>query len=168
MIERIQVEAVYFGIVVDYTPEWYTSKCSFIDEESMNKKADGNYAGLRRFTQNGIQHNGLFRSKNGYIIHGDINGATNIGKKAHPKLFSKIMIAYNLGLISDPRRPLNNQIKQSVTKFINTPPIKFSSSNGIPTKELKREERLNKSRVKPQRYQMSPNRFLAMTQTAYV
>jgi len=100
MFERIQVEAVYFGIKVDYTPEWYTSRCSFIDGESIGKKADEEYAGLRRFTQNGVKHNGLFRSKNGNIIHGDINGAANIGRKQHPKLFSHKAIAYNLGLIS--------------------------------------------------------------------
>ena len=50
MFERIQVEAVYFGITVDYTPEWYTSRCSFIDNESIGKKEDGEYVGLRRFT----------------------------------------------------------------------------------------------------------------------
>jgi len=168
MFERIQQEAIYFGINVDYTPEWYTSKCSYIDDESIGKKPNGEYAGLRRFTQNGVKHNGLFRSRNGYIIHGDVNGAANIGKKGHPKLFSKKMIAYNLELVSDPRRPLTNQVRQKVTKFIITPPIKFSPSNGHPTIELKRKERLNKSKVKPQRYQMSPNDFLKKTLPAYV
>ena len=168
IFKRIQVEAVYFGIKVDYTPEWFTSKCSFIDEESIGKKADEEYAGLRRFTQNGVKHKGLFRTKDGKIVHGDINGAANIGRKQHPELFSKKMIAYNLGLISDLRRPINDRIKRLVSNFIMTPPIKFSSSNGIPTKKLKRKERLNKSKVKPQRYQMSPKRFLTMTQTAYI
>ena len=168
MFERIQIEAVYFGITVDYTPEWYTSKCSYIDDEPIGKKAENNYAGLRRFTQNKIKHNGLFRSKDGKIIQGDINGAANIGKKKHPELFSKKMIAYNLDLISDPRHPLNDRINKLVSKFITAPPIKFSSSNGHPTKELKRKVRVNKSKIRPQRYQMSPNKFLAMTQTAYV
>ncbi|MFO7797745.1 MAG: hypothetical protein R6W84_16495 [Promethearchaeia archaeon] len=160
VLERIQVEAIYFDITVDYTPEWYTSKCSYIDDEPIRKEAENNYTGLRRFTQNKIQHNGLFRSKDGYIIHGDINGAANIGKKKHPDLFSKKMIAHNLSL--------TDQTRQKVTKFITTPPIKFSPSNGIPTEELKRKNRLNKSKVKPQRYQMSPREFLKMTQTAYV
>jgi len=168
MFERIQVEAVYFGIKVDYTPEWYTSKCSYIDDESIGKKEDGNYTGLRRFKKNGILHKGLFRSKDGKIIHGDINGAANIGRKEHPNLFSKKVIAYNLGLSSDPRQPLTNQEKQRVIKFITIPPIKFSPSNGHPTKELKRKERLYKSKIKPQRHQMSPSKFLTMTQTAYV
>jgi len=168
MLERIQQEAVYFGIMVDYDYEWYTSRCSFIDGESIGKKADGTYAGKRRFTQNRVKHNGLFRAGNGKIIHGDINGAANIGKKKHPRLFSKKMIAYNLSLISDPRRPLTTQARQKVIEFIATPPIKFSPSNGHPTKELEWEERLNNSKIRPQRYQMSPSKFLAMTQTAYV
>jgi len=88
--------------------------------------------------------------------------------KNFPKLFSHKAIAYNLGLISDPGRPLTTQARQKVIKFIATPPIKFSPSNGHPTKELKWEERLNKSKIKPQRYQMSPRDFLAMTQTAYM
>ncbi|MGM0467415.1 MAG: hypothetical protein ACQERB_01265, partial [Promethearchaeati archaeon] len=168
MFERIQQEAIYFGINLDYTTEWYTSKCSYIDDESIGKKPNDEYIGLRRFTQNGVKHNGLFRSKDGKIIHGDINGAANIGRKQHPKLFSKRMIAYILCLISDPRRRLTNQAKQRVNKFITTPPIKFSPSNGIPTKKLKRKERLNKSKVRPQRHQMSPSKFLEKTQTAYV
>jgi len=89
-------------------------------------------------------------------------------RKHHPKLFSHNAIAYNLGLISHPHQPLTTQKKRIITKFIATPPISFSPSNGIPTKELKREKRLNKSKIKPQRYQMSPNKFLTMTQTAYI
>jgi len=168
MFERIQVEALYFGITVDYTPEWYTSKCSYIDNESIGKKPNGEYAGSRRFTQNGVKHNGLFRPRHGKIIHGDINGAANIGRKQNPELFSKKMIAHNLRLISDPRQSLTNQVKEKVTRFITTPPIKFSPSNGIPTKELKLNHRVGISNIKPQRYQMSPRDFLAMTQTAYV
>jgi len=124
--------------------------------------------GKRRFTQNKVKHNGLFRTRDGMIIHGDINGAANIGKKKHPKLFSHKTIAYNLRVISDPRSPPTTQARQRVTEFITTPPIKFSPSNGHPTKKLKREVRLNKSKIRPQRYQMSPSKFLAMTQTAYV
>jgi len=168
MLERIQEEALYFGITIDFTPEWYTSRCSFIDGESIGSKPDGEYAGLRRFTQSGVKHKGLFRSRKGYIIHGDINGAANIGRKKHPKLFSYKTIAHNLSLISDPRRPLTTQARQRVIEFTTTPPISFSPSNGHPTKKLKWEERLNNSKIKPQRYQMSPSKFLVMTQTAYV
>jgi hypothetical protein len=59
--------------------------------------------------------------------------------RKHPKLFSKEMIAYNLNLVSDPQRPLTNQARLKVTKFITSSPIKFSPSNGRPTKELKKK-----------------------------
>ncbi|MBD3195990.1 MAG: hypothetical protein GF317_13095, partial [Candidatus Lokiarchaeota archaeon] len=97
-----------------------------------------------------MKHNGLFRSGIGYIIHGDINGAVNIGRKKHPELFSHNTIAYNLGLISDPCQCISDQVEQVVLEFITTPPIKFCPSNGIPTKELKRKELLNRSKIKPQ------------------
>ncbi|MBD3193465.1 MAG: hypothetical protein GF317_00305 [Candidatus Lokiarchaeota archaeon] len=115
-----------------------------------------------------MKHNGLFRFGSGYIIHGYINGAANIGKKKHPELFSHNAIAYNLGLISDPCQCLSNQAEQGVLEFITTPPIKFCPSNGHPTKELRRKEMLNRSKVRPQRYQMSPSEFLEMTQPACV
>ncbi|MFO7794732.1 MAG: hypothetical protein R6W84_01170, partial [Promethearchaeia archaeon] len=153
---------------VDYTTEWYTSKCSYIDNEAIGKKPNDEYAGLRRFTQNKVKHNGLFRTRNGKIIHGDINGAANIGRKQHPELLSHKAIAYNLRLISDPRRPLTNQARQRFVKFITTPPIRFCPSNGVPSEELKRKARLNESRVRPQRHQMSPREFLKMTRVAYV
>ncbi|MBD3256698.1 MAG: hypothetical protein GF383_16510 [Candidatus Lokiarchaeota archaeon] len=38
MFERIQEEAAFFHINVDYTPEWYTSLFSCIDENSIGKK----------------------------------------------------------------------------------------------------------------------------------
>ncbi|TXT58616.1 MAG: hypothetical protein BAJALOKI3v1_1260001 [Promethearchaeota archaeon] len=71
-------------------------------------------------------------------------------------------------MVSNPRKRLSDQARQKVTKFLTAPPIKFSPSNGHPTKELKRKERVNKSKIRPQKYQMSPKSFLAMTQTAYV
>ncbi|MBD3216174.1 MAG: hypothetical protein GF311_26410 [Candidatus Lokiarchaeota archaeon] len=119
-------------------------------------------------SRNKLKHNGFFWTRNGKIIHGDINGAANIGRKHHPELFSKQLIAYNLRLISDPRRRLSNHAKQRFLQFIPTPTIKFCPSNGIPTKELKKKEILKKSNIKPQRHQMSPKRFLAMPRVAYV
>jgi hypothetical protein len=73
-----------------------------------------------------------------------------------------------LGLIRDILDALTDDVKKAIITFSTTPPIAFSPSNGHPTKELKRKERVNKSMIKPQRYQMSPKSFLAMTQTAYV
>jgi len=59
------------GINFIKTEESYTSKCSFMDNESLNKKDV--YLGER------IKR-GLFRSSNGYI-NADLNGSLNIIKK---------------------------------------------------------------------------------------
>jgi transposase len=57
--------------------ESYTSKCSFIDGEPVERRTS--YLGKR------IKR-GLFQSSNGTIINADVNGAYNIMKKAIPDL----------------------------------------------------------------------------------
>ena len=60
------------GIIFKTITEEYTSKCSFIDEEEIEKHID--YVGKR------ISRN-FFRTKKGILINADINGAYNILKK---------------------------------------------------------------------------------------
>ena len=60
------------GINFKTITEEYTSKCSFIDEEEIEKHI--NYVGKR------ISRN-FFRTKKGILINADINGAYNILKK---------------------------------------------------------------------------------------
>ena len=60
------------GINVIEIEESYTSKCSFIDNESIEKHEE--YLGQR------IKR-GLFKSKNGSLINSDINGSYNIMRK---------------------------------------------------------------------------------------
>ena len=73
LIDYIQYKAAEYGIVVKLQEESYTSKCSFLDHESVQKHAA--YKGKRI-------HRGLFPSKYGKQIHADINAAYNIAKKA--------------------------------------------------------------------------------------
>ena len=61
-----------YGISLVFTEESYTSKCSFIDNESMRKKKT--YLGNRK-------HRGLFVSQNSVKINADINGSYNIMRK---------------------------------------------------------------------------------------
>ena len=56
--------------------ESYTSKCSFIDAEPIGKHEV--YAGKR-------VHRGLFKSKQGFLMHADVNGSANIARKACAK-----------------------------------------------------------------------------------
>ena len=76
LIKKIKYKAQLKGINVLTINEAYTSKCSFLDNESIEKHEK--YVGKR------IKR-GLFRTSNGLKINADVNGAYNIMKKAFPK-----------------------------------------------------------------------------------
>lgn len=73
LIQQLEYKAEEQGITVIKQEESYTSKCSFLDYESIEYHST--YLG-RRITR------GLFKSHQGTIINADINGAYNILKKA--------------------------------------------------------------------------------------
>ena len=64
--------------------EYYTSKCSFLDQEPIKKHSS--YLGERI-------SRGLFRTQSGTIINSDVNASYNILKKAVPNAFSMNEIA---------------------------------------------------------------------------
>lgn len=72
LLSLIQFKAAKHGIRVIVHEESYTSKCSFLDNEPLEKQTK--YAGKR------IKR-GLFRSLFGWLINADINGAFNIMRK---------------------------------------------------------------------------------------
>jgi putative transposase len=78
LIQQIEYKAQMVGINVITHEESYTSKCSFLDNESIEKHEV--YQGKR------IQR-GLFRTSKGQILNADVNGALNITKKALPNAF---------------------------------------------------------------------------------
>lgn len=99
LIEKIQYKAEEAGITVVLQQESHTSKCSFLDLESVEHH--DKYVGRRgestkkypRFfkTSTGVKipaSRGLFRSSQGQIIHSDVNGALNIIRKAFPNAFA--------------------------------------------------------------------------------
>ena len=71
-IQMIIYKAALAGIEVIAKEESYTSKCSFLDDESIEKHDE--YAGRR-------VKRGLFKSMNGKLINADVNAAYNIMKK---------------------------------------------------------------------------------------
>jgi putative transposase len=77
-IEMLTYKAQLVGIEVHITEESYTSKCSFLDNESIEKHES--YAGRR------IKR-GLFRSQFGILINADVNGSLNIIRKVAPAAF---------------------------------------------------------------------------------
>ena len=72
LIEMIAYKARLAGIEVIAKEESYTSKCSFLDDEPIEKHKE--YAGRR-------VKRGLFRASTGSIINADVNAAYNIMKK---------------------------------------------------------------------------------------
>ena len=69
LIEKIKYKAQMVGIETILTQEAYTSKCSAIDLEPINKHE--NYVGKRK-------KRGLFITKEGKLVNADVNGALNI------------------------------------------------------------------------------------------
>jgi len=78
-VSMLKYKAELHGISVILTEEGYTSKCSFLDMEPIEKHDV--YMGQR------IKR-GLFRSKSGILINADVNGACNIIRKVAPNAFA--------------------------------------------------------------------------------
>ena len=80
LINDLNYKGEEVGIEVIEQEEAHTSKCSFLDGESIEHHEK--YVGKR------IKR-GLFRAADGTKINADVNGALNIIKKAIPKAFSR-------------------------------------------------------------------------------
>src|SRR6056297_1028428 len=95
--ELIEYKAKLEGIKVVFVNEAYTSGCSALDLEKINK---GNYNKSRRIER------GLFKSNIGLTINADVNGSLNImrkflNKKCIPKLVNQ---ARDNGVVDPPSR----------------------------------------------------------------
>ncbi len=80
LIKLLTYKAEEKGIKVAQVEESYTSKCSFLDNESPQHCA--HYKGKR-------VHRGLFRSATGLLINADVNAAYNILLKGDPQALPK-------------------------------------------------------------------------------
>jgi putative transposase len=78
-IKMIVYKCKLTGIEVVCREESYTSKCSFLDNEPIQKHSE--YQGKR------IKR-GLFVAQNGHSLNADVNGAANILKKEVPNAFA--------------------------------------------------------------------------------
>ena len=72
LMQLLKYKCEIRGIRFIETEESYTSKCSFLDEESICKHSS--YQGKR-------VKRGLFETSNGKLINADVNGSLNIGRK---------------------------------------------------------------------------------------
>ena len=72
LMQLLKYKCELRGIRFIETEESYTSKCSFLDEESICKHSIYRGKRLKR---------GLFETSNGTLINADVNGSLNIGRK---------------------------------------------------------------------------------------
>lgn len=89
LIQKIKYKAEEKGIEIKEQEESYTSKCSFLDNESLEHH--GEYLGKRI-------SRGVFRTARGILINADVNGAYNIIKKAVPEAFTRVDGIEGVGL----------------------------------------------------------------------
>ncbi|MFX1373111.1 MAG: RNA-guided endonuclease InsQ/TnpB family protein [Promethearchaeota archaeon] len=80
LIKQFEYKAKLKGIQVLTVNESHTSKCSFLDDESIEKHEK--YAGKRI-------SRGLFKTSKGILLNADVNGAYNIMRKAFPNAISE-------------------------------------------------------------------------------
>lgn len=78
LISQLTYKLEEIGVKVELVKEAYTSKCSFLDNEKIEKHEE--YFGKRT-------KRGLFRSKDGKLINADVNGSYNILRLGSKKDF---------------------------------------------------------------------------------
>lgn len=81
LVSMIKYKCELLGIIVIETEESYTSKCSFLDNEPMEKQE---YYKGRRVKR------GLFKASDGTLVNADVNGSYNIMRKVIPDILEGI------------------------------------------------------------------------------
>ncbi|MGB5768608.1 MAG: RNA-guided endonuclease TnpB family protein, partial [Crocosphaera sp.] len=85
LIQMLSYKAEMVGIKVILTEESYTSKASFMDNDSLPvyKKGQKNQV---TFSGKRVKR-GLYRTRNRKLLNADVNGSLNIMRKAVPNVF---------------------------------------------------------------------------------
>ncbi|KYC39746.1 transposase [Scytonema hofmannii PCC 7110] len=100
LIERLKQLCPEYGIVLTVTEEAYTSKASFLDDDFLPKygeKPDGWKASGERIER------GLYKTKKGFLINGDCNGAANIMAKVATQL-GLVLVKVGRACLTTPHR----------------------------------------------------------------
>ncbi|NEO45023.1 MAG: transposase [Moorea sp. SIO4A3] len=83
LIERLKQLCREYGIKLTITEEAYTSKASYLDDDSLPKHGEKPTG----WTPSGKRiKRGLYKSSNGHLVNADCNGAANIARKVTVQL----------------------------------------------------------------------------------
>ena len=83
LIERLKQLCLEYGIRLTITEESYTSKASFIDDDFLPKYGEK----PKGWKQSGSRtERGTYKTKRGFLVNADCNGAANILKKVATQL----------------------------------------------------------------------------------
>ena len=104
---KIKCKCEFHGIKYITQEESYTSKCSFLDDESIEKHEY--YLG-KRITR------GLFKSSEGILLNADVNGALNICRKSKQKINNNNQLC--IGLSSSPVRVRVHSIPSRTKNYV--------------------------------------------------
>ena len=88
LINQIDYKGVEVGIITIKQEESHTSKCSFLDNESIEHHEV--YLGKRI-------SRGLFRTAKGIVINADVNGSLNIIRKSNPEAICESRLGRDRG-----------------------------------------------------------------------
>ena len=118
LISMLTYKLEKLGITVKEGEESYTSKASFLDWDIIPTWQPGK-ANQVKFSGNRIKTK-KYRSQSGAVIHADVNGAFNIGRKVIPNSFGclKSIVERNSGcVVAHPRR-INIPFKMTKVKDV--------------------------------------------------
>ena len=95
LIEMISYKCKLVGIKVEIQEESYTSKCSFLDNESIEKHENYLWKRLKRW---------LFQSSFWKLINADVNWALNILRKYVASIWNDLFFSDDVEVCSIPRK----------------------------------------------------------------
>ncbi|NEQ83330.1 MAG: IS200/IS605 family element transposase accessory protein TnpB [Moorea sp. SIO2I5] len=130
LINRLEQLCPEYGIKLTVTEESYTSKASFLDEDSLPKhgeKPSGWKPSGKRVRR------GLYKSSKGYLVNADCNGAGNIARKVAVQLGLDLTKAGRGALTLPHRYDIFNSLKKSYrTRSVRVASAKADSGTGKP------------------------------------
>nr|WP_155750103.1 IS200/IS605 family accessory protein TnpB-related protein [Scytonema sp. UIC 10036] len=100
LIERLKQLCPEYGVVLTVTEESYTSKASFLDDDflpTFGEKPNGWKASGERIER------GIYKTKKGFLINSDCNGAANIMRKVATQL-GLVLVKVGRAALSLPHR----------------------------------------------------------------